>query len=118
MGRWLDAVCRTEKNTKTPSDGTDKTDITVRGGVLSILSVPHAGTSENFSSKVGTGPRGSVSFGSSVSGAFREESSEPRINRCESCGAIASFGVGCFPTRGIPGRWYCAACLPIRERRE
>jgi hypothetical protein len=36
----------------------------------------------------------------------------PPTQRCESCNAIASFGVGCFPTKGIRGRWYCAACLP------
>jgi hypothetical protein len=34
------------------------------------------------------------------------------IHRCERCNAVASFGVGCFPTKGVRGRWYCVSCLP------
>ena len=77
MGRWLEAVRRDEKNTKTPLGGTDKTDETIRGGVLSVLSVRQMSVSENFSSAGETAPGGSVSFVSSVSEGFREKKSEP-----------------------------------------
>ena len=118
MGRWLDAVCRTEKNTKTPSDGTDKTDITVRGGVLSVLSVPHAGTSENFSSKVGTRPRGSVSFGSSVSGAFeRKVRSRESIDASPAAQSRHSASVA-SPQEEYPAAGIALHACRLRERRE
>jgi hypothetical protein len=77
MGRWLEAVRRDEKNTKTPLGGTDKIDETIRDGVLSVLSVRQLSVSENFSSEGETAPGGSVSFVSSVSEGFREKKSEP-----------------------------------------
>lgn len=77
MGRWLEAVRRDEKNTKTPRGGTDKTDETIRDGVLSVLSVRQMSVSEKFSSEGETAPIGSVSFVSSVSEGIREKKSEP-----------------------------------------
>ena len=48
MGRWLEAVRRDEKNTKTLPDRADKTDETSEKRVLSVLSVPSSGVSEKF----------------------------------------------------------------------
>src|SRR2546428_2692095 len=48
MGRWLASICSEEKNTEMPLDRTDKTDKTLSGEVLSVLSVPSSGISEKF----------------------------------------------------------------------
>jgi hypothetical protein len=77
MGRWLEAVRRDEKNTKTPSGGTDKTDETIGGGVLSVLSVHQMSISENFSNEGETAPGGSVSFVSAANEDFHDKNSEP-----------------------------------------
>ena len=81
MGRWLEAVHRDEKNTKTPSGGTDKTDETIGDGVLSVLSVRQMSISENFSSEGETAPGGSVSFVSAANEGFHDKNSEPRYWR-------------------------------------
>src|SRR2546430_3088242 len=48
MGRWLASLCSEEKNTEMPLDRTDKTDKTLSGEVLSVLSVPSSGISKKF----------------------------------------------------------------------
>ncbi len=77
MGRWLASLRDEEKNTKTPSGGTDKTDETIRDGVLSVLSVRQMSVSENFSSEGETAPGDSVGFVSSGSKGFCEKDSPP-----------------------------------------
>ena len=51
MGRWLASLCSEEKNTEKPLNRTDKTDKTLSGEVLSVLSVPSSGISEKFSAQ-------------------------------------------------------------------
>jgi hypothetical protein len=49
MGRWLASLCSEEKNSEKPLNRTDKTDKTLSGEVLLVLSVPSSGISEKFS---------------------------------------------------------------------
>jgi hypothetical protein len=49
MGRWLNALRQAEKNPKTLEDATDKTDKTLSGEVLSVLSVPSPAVYAKFS---------------------------------------------------------------------
>ena len=67
MGKWLSQL---QKNTKTPIDDTDKTDKTPAGTVLSVLSAPCCGVSENLPRKSVSGAGGFVSFVSEPTGAF------------------------------------------------
>jgi hypothetical protein len=100
MGRWLEAVRRDEKNTKTPSGGTDKTDETIEDGVLSVLSVRQMSISENFSSQGETAPGGFVSFVSAANECFHDKNSEPsafEIRREIASSPVAS--PACDPAR-------------------
>jgi hypothetical protein len=82
MGRWLTAAREAEKLSKPVQGGTDKTDKTGRGMVLSVSSVRQEGSSEEFFP----------------------------IHRC-GCGAVGIVGVGWFLRKPIGARWYCAPCF-------
>lgn len=79
MGRWLEAVRRDEKNTKALLKGTDKTDETSRGGVLSVSSARQMSKSENFPSDGESAPGGSVGFVGPVPEDSREKNSAPNV---------------------------------------
>ena len=43
---------------------------------------------------------------------------DPKVKFCETCGAMASHGLGAYPWRGVEGAWFCAEHVPPRERIE
>lgn len=68
---------RGRKNLKTPFGGTDKTDETPAGEVLSVSSVRQTGVTEKISGPADGGSNGFVSFVSSAKGAFSEKFPAP-----------------------------------------
>ncbi len=46
-----------------------------------------------------------------------ETTQERQTHACEVCSASAVFGLGCFPVRGVEGRWYCGKCFPAVKGR-
>ena len=42
----------------------------------------------------------------------------PKTMLCETCGEVATHGIGAYPWRGIEGVWFCASHVPKREKIE
>jgi hypothetical protein len=70
---------------------------------------PNSGTSGNSSA-----PIAEFELPSRPDGAPDTRPEGPVIHRCETCGAIASFGYGWSFRDPDAGRWYCAAHAPKR----
>jgi len=43
---------------------------------------------------------------------------DPKVKFCETCGAMASHGLGAYPWRGVEGAWFCAEHVPKRKKIE
>lgn len=122
MGRWLAVAREAEKKSKTPETGPDKTDETLRTGVLSVLSVPQSGKSGKFLPSTSTSG-GKVSSVLSATDLAVSENSRPGkpaagppIHRCAVCGALACHGRGWTLQAPERARWYCSACAPTAGR--
>lgn len=88
MGRWLRTAREAEKKSETLERGTDKTDETPSGQVLSVSSVGRMSVSEKFSGHL-----------------------------C-ACGGVGVIASGWFLRDQNRARWVCGACYAREKREE
>ena len=119
MGRWLLAAREAEKKSKTLKAGTDITNETPPGEVLSVLSVRETCESKKIPSTHPVGGQGVSSVLSVTRMGISENSSVEETplglsaHRCQ-CGALGIIAEGWFLKTPEKARWFCGACY--RER--
>lgn len=84
----------------------------MRSPLVASFAIPASRASENSGNSENSSALRAESASGMVHGESDDGPSAHPVHKCERCNGVAAFGVGCFPTRGIRGRWYCLACLP------